>query len=228
MKTRNFLVSLTLLAVPGYLSATIVYNNGSFNSVDADEISAYQVGEDFNLASAATVNEITFWSLEQTTNIACGGACSGYSGSISWAIETDNSGVPSGTILDSGTASGAGVTRVNTGSTYLGGTVFSDTFNITSFPALAGINYWLVLHNGATLNTPTTFDGFYWATSNGGSPDPYTGQSMFLTGVNAWQDTGNEHAFELLNVAASTPEPGTIALLGAGLVGLAAMRRRRS
>jgi hypothetical protein len=88
----------------------------------------------------------------------------------------------------------------------------------TWLPLLAGTTYWLQIGNSMATNG----DDAGWDQSDGPS-------TAFKANVGALPDgfgcnglcTGSE-SFEIL----SAPEPGTLLLLGAGLIALAGLRRR--
>jgi hypothetical protein len=91
-----------------------------------------------------------------------------------------------------------------------------DTYDIaTSFIAAAGTEYWVSVV--PDLGFPPQWG---WATGTGGDGIGY--QCFF----GACGQTGNDFAFTL-NGQGTVPEPLTLSLFGAGLTGVAAMRRRK-
>ena len=85
----------------------------------------------------------------------------------------------------------------------------------TSIPGLtltAGTEYWLGISN-----TTTTDVVWGWEFTTQGTGD------AFQFGGGIWNARSNELAFNLTGV----PEPGSLAIIGAGLLGLVGMRRRQ-
>jgi hypothetical protein len=124
-------------------------------------------------------------------------------------------------------ASGTQTSLVQTGT---GQSVLSanDEYQIdftlnTPFIANGGTTYYLALHNGPV--TSTTNQNVLWETT--ANTDAVTGRFFTLNGGTTWQDTGEEHAFQLLGDSA-VPEPSAMLLLGGGLAGLITFRRRLS
>jgi hypothetical protein len=223
----------TLICAP-FASAAIIYNNGGPDqSGFADEMTQSQLAEEFTIGSTATITDVRFWALLESSSPGPAAAPLQYNGSISWAIYTSGGGAtcdplnpgaspcPVG-LLASGNQAGASL--VQTGQTVLS---TNDEFQIdftlnTPFVATGGVTYFLSLHNGPLADT--TNANFLWETTS--STDAATGRFFTLNGGTTWQDTGFEHAFLLESNASSVPEPSAMFLFGGGLAGLAAFRRR--
>ena len=104
-----------------------------------------------------------------------------------------------------------------------GGNSYLLAFDFNSpFAASGGTTYWFGIHLSGDYEA---YDGIFWTTT-----DPTSGNGM--ESINGTQDNwspntpnGQEHAFYL--VGETIPEPSTLASLGLGLAGLAALARRR-
>ena len=187
--------------------AQIIYDNGSTDSLNGNEMTQWFQAEDFSLGAAANIGRVQFWAGEFT-------AFGGFQGSVSYAFHADNGGVPGATLF-SGTV--VPTTRTFIGTASWGGDEYFYEFNVSA--NLGPGNYWLALHNGPTNFTTRT--EMYWSTTSFNATLPgMEDQDPF--GDGGWFSNGQEHAFVLL---APVPEPSSIALLGVG--GLLALRRRR-
>ena len=201
-------------------SGSVIYNNGGPNQGSADELSDILVVEDFPVASAATLTSLEFWDVEGPT---------GYNGSISWFLYSDLAGLP-GAIVAQGSASGAGqITRTATGiNNIIGGyDEFDDVMNLTASLTTGSLavgpgTYWIGLHDGDISNI-TPFQDFYWETTDNNA-SPTFGVFDDLTVAPSWDTTSQEHAFNVSGDLA-TPEPGTVAMLAAGIAGLALLKK---
>jgi PEP-CTERM motif len=213
-KAKIALAALTLLLLGAFAHAdTIVYNNGGPNQQNGNEMTEWVQTEDFTLTSGQTISDIHFWDVDQGT----------YAGSITWWIVGDSGGNPNfNDILGTGNLD---VTRVATGNCLFFGCEYENSWNINPLSLTPG-TYHLALHNG-----PVSFDSrseFYWETTDpNGTP---TGRECDLTSgacYGSWNDNGQEHAFYLSGGGATTPEPGTLALMATGLLGVFSQLRRR-
>ncbi len=209
---RRFVATAFLAAAltPAIASAQL-YDNGAPNASGGNEMTQWIQAEDFTLGASATITNIRFWAFEFAPNA--------YQGSIVWRIYGDNVGNP-GSVLFSGTSTNA---PIDQGFLAVGNTLPQLQFDIATNFFLGAGSYWLGLHNGPL--TTTTREELYWQSTDANSTA--TGHEDIVPfDDNAWYDNGNEHAFQL-NASTTVPEPGTYALLGAGLAALFAVRRRR-
>jgi hypothetical protein len=183
------------------LPAIPIFDNGTPDNLDGHALTDFLQADNFTVGSPSNLVSIRFWNLEASP--------ADYSGSIFWAIYSNNAGVP-GSQLFSGSAA---PTRTAAG-TALGFNQFQNDFNISVNNILAGV-YWLVLHNGDPA-TNTTFTDYYWATSAAGVGD---GQQKSLSPPDiAWSTNSSEHAFAIFGDAAgAVPEPGALGLVVVGL-----------
>jgi hypothetical protein len=212
-KVKIAFAALTLLLMVAFAHAdNIIYNNGGPNQQNGNEMTEWVQTEDFTLTSGQTISDIHFWDVDS----------GGYAGSITWWIVGDSGGNPNfNDILGTGNLD---VTRVATGNCLFFGCEYEDSWNINPL-SLAPGTYHLALHNG-----PVSFDSrseFYWETTDpNGTP---TGRECDLTSAcyGSWNDNGQEHAFYLSGGVATTPEPGTLALMATGLLGVFSQLRRR-
>lgn len=199
-------VCLLLGAVPADAASVVVVDNSPPNHLGGNNMGYAFQAEDFSLAAAATVTDVSFWSLE--TDAA-------YRGNISWSIMSNGAGAPGAATLASGTQ--AAVSRTALGS-YLGLNEVRNDFGLNAPLTLVPGTYWLVLHNGAPgdLGDPNEF---IWESAANNAT--LRGAERFdLAG--SWTATGTEHAFQV----SAVPEPAQVLMLLVGLSLLTCAKRR--
>lgn len=215
MKVKLVFATLVVLTLATFARAsTIIYDNGGPNQLNGNEMTEWVQTEEFTLTSSQTLTDIHFWDVE---------ASGAYTGSITWWITGDTGGNPDFTnILATGNTA---VTHTATGICVFFGCEFTNDWTISPLALAAGTEYHLALHNGPV--TDTTRNGFYWETT--GNVDAQTGLECNLTNgacYSSWFNNGQEHAFYLTG-GTSVPEPGTLVMLGTGILGLAGALRRK-
>jgi hypothetical protein len=197
----------------GRSRADLIYDNGTPPpvAVGGAQFTGNIHADNFFLPAPAVVTDVRFWDYELPGS---------YSGSVFWAIYASAGPVPGAPL-----ASGETVLVTRTFEAQAPppfGQQFRDDLSIGPV-ALAAGTYWLGLHNGP-LNLTTEPPQFLWVllpTVDGHAFDPAPFQGN-------WSHVGNELSFQLFGSSASPgiPEPGTLALLGVGLIGLLGYGRR--
>jgi len=127
-----------------------------------------------------------------------------------WTVNVyfDSAGAP-GTLQHTAHISGNG------GESLLTGNIYTYDISGLNFQELSGIPYWLSVV--PDLSFPPQWG---WATGTGGDGKAY--QNYFGTGG----QIGFDQAFTLIGTS-GVPEPGTLVMLGTGVLGLAGAMRRK-
>jgi len=211
MKLR--LASLTLLAsvlIAAPAMASTLYSNGPINgTVDAWNIccSQYTVADSFTLGGSSVITGFDggFWLGPGDSPVA-----------TDWIIASGNPDFLGGTVV----ASGSGNFSNSLYCTACGLSSFYDIYTST----ISGLNvslgagtYYLELLNGTTVLGGNS--NLYWDENSG--PSTAYEYPYYTTGINS-------QAFNIYGTTGTTtPEPGTLMLLGSGVAGLAGMLRRK-
>ncbi len=234
MKTLFFLIGM--LALTGLVAspamAGVVYNNdfGGVNSGDNFNENAWPINYTFSVADSfvlgfnATVTEVEF-------------ATWAFSGdnlqSVNWyitnSVNVDNPGSSGAGVMGNVIASGTVSPTENSSFTNnYGYDVLDETFSIPAIALYDGTQYWLQLDTAVVPSgNPIFWDqsdgpslGYYYASFGISGYLPYDGAQC------NGPCTGSE-SFILYGEASTIPEPGTVTLLGGGLLALAAFYRRK-
>jgi len=180
------------------------YLNASQNDTSNGGLGNYATTYDnwnINPGGLYTVDEVQF----------TGGYIQGGAGSITgWTVNVyfDNGGIP-GSLQHTAHISGNG------GETLLSGNIYTYDISGLNFQELSNIPYWISLVPDLNLGNGQ----WGWATGTGGDGKAY--QNYF----NINQVLGSDQAFTLIGTG--VPEPGTLVMLGTGVLGLAGAMRRK-
>ncbi len=225
MYKNGFALITFLFGVFTPASAATIFDNGGPNHLGGSDMVLSLEADNFTVSAQSTLMTAQFWDFETS-----GGG--DYAGSISWSIFTNSSNNP-GTLLFSGSASGVNVTRVATGvlDPSKQFVEYSDTFTFSGTVSLAAGTYWLALHNGPTASVnPNSLANFAWentATACSAIGSNPCGRAQDLTASGSpFLSTLTDNAFNLSGTVSGVPEPGSLSLLGAGLLSFALFTRR--
>jgi hypothetical protein len=189
------------------------YDNGPINgSVDAWAINFGFVVSDTFLADFYTFTGFTFGIWEFPGDVVS---------SVDWSI---TSGENSGTIYGSGTASGGNLVDQFISSNQYGYNIDKVTITGLNVALQSRNTYWLNLQNASVA--VASGDPVYWDENSGPSSASESALGTIPSEaftVNTYCGAGNNSS----DCGPPVPEPGSILLLGSGILGLAGLLRNK-
>ena len=208
----------TMLA--GVANASVFSTGAPASYVGSNNSALWVQANSFSSASASNIFGATVYMVSQSTGQP---DLASWDGSFEYFLYA-NSGNAPGALLASGNA--ANLTTTNTGiSAGALGNIWAFSFDFQSTLGIqGGTKYWLGVHSA---NDYAVRDPLSWADIASPAQASSAAESFHNTG--SWTPYSLAHAFSIEGTAArDVPEPGSMPLLGLGLVGLAMLRKRRS
>jgi hypothetical protein len=217
MKILKFLLSaICTMAVCTQVTATVLFDNGTVNTADTTwndtgSQGGWTIYDDFVLTSSSTITDLTYHIFTTSPSTYSNTKVFLFNGG---AAVLGSAVIPAFTVTGSQTSNGLHSTN----------SVVPDGYDIT----LSGLS--ILLDPGTyTLGLSTYLTGSSVTSIGSGSGSAQTIGSGLYQGVGAGYTLhNNDHmAFTLIGTTGTVPEPTSIALLGLGLFGFAAARRRK-
>jgi hypothetical protein len=208
-------LALLLVALARPISAQVVFDNGVPNNANGFPVSSPgTIADDFVLGSTTQLGVFNWW-----VYILAGSVPATITAAYDFDVRANTGGSPGAILQSFSVTSNLGTLSPYTLSGFAPGYSLSASFGgLTLGPG----TYWLSVSN---YSDNISTEG-YWATSSSSG-----GNGEEATGAGPFDAAGAEFAFNLTGTppSAVAPEPGTVWLLAAGLVGLAGagMKKRR-
>lgn len=205
--TWLLVLALALLLAAAPASAGVLYDNGPVDgTVSAWTINfGFAVADSFDLSGDSTITgvNLALWAYPGDTPLT-----------VDWAITTD----PLGPAVPGGSGTANLINNVPSVGGF-GYDVFQDSFAIPDLALGAG-TYWLELQNAVV----DSGNPLYWDINDG--PSVAWENSIGNVANNIEPGTDSE-TFQIMGTSgAATPEPGSMLLLGAGLLLAGCLRRK--
>ncbi len=217
-KTRIALLAiscLALAALPAW-AGSWSYENGPINgNVDAWTINFGYTVSDSYVAGGSPVSGFSFGAREIPGDRVTG---------VDWILSTgpcSDAGSGCGTIVGFGTANSSNLTDQFLHANDFGYDIDLITVSNLNVPEISGTQYWLTLANAVVPSG----DPVYWDENSGvGCQSPGCPSTAYEIALG----TIPSEAFTISGSSgATTPEPSSILLLGAGLAGITGLFRRK-
>jgi hypothetical protein len=204
-------------------AGTVLYTNGPVDGADnAWDITDYGVADSFSISAPSLVTGVTFYTWDLSEEVP---------DTVDWLITLSAFADPSDPTqtLGSGTA---GLTAVYLDTNDDGYDIYSNQLSIPSLDLAAG-TYWLQLQNA----TDMAGDGnpLYWDENDGPSqawnnaygPGPIDPDTTLGACASPGDSGDCSESFQITGDASGVPEPGSLALVVAGLFVATLLRRTR-